>query len=125
MTREEARKAAEVMLAYADGKEIEWSHRGEEKWLEVGGPDFNWDHLKYRIKPNEEVEKEGYSFQPFDRVLVRGAASNKWMCAIFSHIEIDLPRNMYVANSLYWNECLPYNEKTAHLVGTPIDYMED
>ena len=30
MTREEARKAAEVMLAYAEGKEVEYRQRGEE-----------------------------------------------------------------------------------------------
>ena len=28
MDRNDARKAAEVMLAYADGKEIEWCQKG-------------------------------------------------------------------------------------------------
>ena len=32
MTKEEARKAAEVMTAYADGKEIEFKCKRAENW---------------------------------------------------------------------------------------------
>lgn len=49
MTREEARKAAEVMLAYANGKEIETeTYKG---WTVIEDPKFGWDYQKYRIKP--------------------------------------------------------------------------
>ena len=50
MTREEARKAAEVMLAYADGKEIEFSDKSEKIWSDVGSPSFDWRGTCYRIK---------------------------------------------------------------------------
>lgn len=54
MTREEARKAAEVMLAYADGKEIEYKchNFSDASWLKTidGEPLFNWYTTDYRIK---------------------------------------------------------------------------
>ena len=49
MTREEARKAAEVMLAYADGKEIEFLNNSRE-WKSSLNPVFNWEIFKYRNK---------------------------------------------------------------------------
>ena len=52
MNREEARKAAEVMLAYADGKEIEFTGLDEEVWADAESPAFNWYNniSRYRIK---------------------------------------------------------------------------
>ena len=52
MTREEARKAAEVMLAYANGEEIEaMCLSGNYKHIE--NPGFSWGTLNYRVKPNQ------------------------------------------------------------------------
>lgn len=53
MTREEARKAAEVMMAYAEGREIELSNIKDDYliWEDVTDPMFNWVNCKYRIKP--------------------------------------------------------------------------
>lgn len=62
MTREEAREAAKVMLAYADGKEIEYSNNG--KWYpSIGNPLFNWsgESNTYRIKPEESTP----TYRPF------------------------------------------------------------
>lgn len=59
MTREEARKAAEVMLAYADGKEIESSIIGEDEFnLCMGNTGFNFTCNEYRIK-------QGPTYRPF------------------------------------------------------------
>ena len=78
MTRDEARKAAEVMLAYADGKEIEYKPtgiKGIQYWNTTNGnPAFNWCENSYRIKPEskyrpfkdaEECWKEMQKHQPF------------------------------------------------------------
>ena len=55
MKKEEARMAAEVMLAYADGKEIEWSHKDGNgcwlRWVKADNPKFDWIDNDYRIKP--------------------------------------------------------------------------
>lgn len=58
MTREEARKATEVMMAYADGKEIEFFNVVDE-WSIIQGPSFNWAAYNYRIKP------EPTTYRPF------------------------------------------------------------
>ena len=50
MTREEARKAAEVMLAYANGEEIE-AECLDGKYRLNGNPSFNWKNTNYRIRP--------------------------------------------------------------------------
>lgn len=53
MTREEARKAAEVMLAYADGKKIEYKVREGDEWRPINKLDtplFDWNSTEYRIK---------------------------------------------------------------------------
>ena len=78
MTRDEARKAAEVMLAYADGKEIEYKPtgiKGIQYWNTTNGnPAFNWCENSYRIKPEskyrpfkdaEECWQEMQEHQPF------------------------------------------------------------
>lgn len=54
MTREESKKAAEVMLAYAAGKKIEYRVRGGEEWRPISEsetPQFGWNSKEYRIKP--------------------------------------------------------------------------
>ena len=80
MTREEARKAAEVMLAYADGKEIEGLDRHSGKYKQILAPTFNWMSSLhyYRIKPEpkyrpfasrEEFEKEMVKHQPYGQII--------------------------------------------------------
>ena len=76
MTREEARKAAEVMLAYANGEEIEVLSFGE--YEPCKSPSFNWVDGRglrnYRVKPKptyrpfkdkEECWNEMLKHQPF------------------------------------------------------------
>lgn len=77
MTIEEARKAAEVMMAYADGKKIEYKVRGGGEWLpinELDTPLFDWNSTEYRIKKEptyrpfknkEECWAEMQKHQPF------------------------------------------------------------
>ena len=50
MTREEARKKAEIMLAYADGKEIEFRDSFESEWTSIDDPSFDFHADCYRIK---------------------------------------------------------------------------
>lgn len=75
-----------------------------------------------------------HQFKPFDQVLVRmdyrihKCMFDKpriWYAATFSHIEkTDDGRTAYCANSILWDECIPYNENTEHLVGTNEPYKE-
>ena len=74
MTREEAKKNAEVMLAYADGKNLQICGRGSNEWTDVVNPVFNWELNSYRIKSEpkyrpfknaEECWQEMQKHQPF------------------------------------------------------------
>lgn len=64
-------------------------------------------------------------FNPFDKVLVRNK-SGRWTCNLFSHYVKGKDSPQYVCiNAAYYSECVPYNEKTAHLIGTFDKYEED
>ena len=56
------------------------------------------------------------TLSPYDRVLVRDDYGEEWLCAIFSHIKEG--RYPYNTASGYYSYCIPYNDKTKHLVGT-------
>lgn len=74
MKPEEARRKAEVMLAFADGKEIEFFDEYIGDWVKADDPVFNWCIDVYRIKPKptyrpfkdkEECWAEMQKHQPF------------------------------------------------------------
>ena len=66
-------------------------------------------------------EKPKCEFKPFDKVLVRDLDSNIWYNDIFSFRDKD---GRYMCIGEKWDECIPYNEETAHLLGTT-DNFED
>ena len=66
-------------------------------------------------------EKPKCEFKPFDRVLVRDLDFNIWYNDIFSFRDKD---GRYICIGNKWDECIPYNEETAHLLGTT-DNFED
>lgn len=71
-----------------------------------------WDSDKKAIvdlKPKVELK-------PFDKVLVRDFGSQAWQVSLFSYKDSD--SYYYCCNGCGWNQCIPYNEKTAHLLGT-------
>lgn len=74
MTREEARRMAEVMFAYAEGKNIQFSHWGTEDWQPCVNPTFQFSRYHYRVqseqtyrpfKDMEECYKEMRKHDPF------------------------------------------------------------
>lgn len=70
-----------------------------------------WDSEKKQIvdlKPKVELK-------PFDRVLVRDSKSDNWRANLFGYIDNGEYYHCVFAN---WVYCIPYNEETAHLLGT-------
>lgn len=53
MTREETREAVKVMVAYANGKEIQYLD-DNNKWIDTPNPVFDWSRWAYRVKPKQE-----------------------------------------------------------------------
>lgn len=76
-----------------------------------------------KFKP--EPVKVKVTLHPFDRVLARDTDSEWWRIDFFN-IYRDKCEEPYVCLYTSWLQCIPYNEQTAHLVGTydpcPIDY---
>lgn len=118
MTREEARKAAEVMLAYANGEEIEALSDG--KYIPCEDPCFNWITCKgvenYRIKPKEKFDPK--TLQPFDKVLVYDSKNYVWSCDFFSFISGRDTKYPYYCVTAAYRYVIPYNDETKHLLGT-------
>lgn len=60
--------------------------------------------------------------KPFDKVLVRNGKF-AWTASLFSHVNKDYTASIYVCvNGNTYSQCVPYNETTAHLVGTTDSY---
>lgn len=64
-------------------------------------------------------EKPKCEFKPFDKVLVRDD-DEPWGANFFSHKR----GKCYYCVTGCWEECIPYNEQTAHLVGTTDNWEE-
>lgn len=98
MNREDARKNAEVMLAYADGKTIQWRHRGkigvswdtmDDRFL---GPAFNFSNFEYRVKPEPKIIEIAYIPGTNQAVVINDSILRAW-CNNTKHkfVEFTLP----------------------------------
>ena len=64
------------------------------------------------------------TLKPFDKVLTRDGKNDVWCCDLFSHIYEDYSIIKFRCVGTYWNQCIPYNDETKHLVGTNKDCPE-
>ena len=75
-----------------------------------------WDSEKKKVvnlKPRFDELK------PFDKVVVRWSEADRWSIAFFSY----KVHNGYICTGDAWfGYCLPYNDETAHLLGTTDDW---
>ena len=63
---------------------------------------------------DDSIKKFDYSaLQSFDKVLVRDRDDEYWRCGFFSHM---LSNGMLC--ECRWDQGIPYNEETKHLLGT-------
>ena len=66
-------------------------------------------------------QKQEYEFKPFDKVLVRDYDDGVWKADIF----FNNSDGCYMCTgNVVWAQCIPYNEQTAHLLGTNKDCKE-
>lgn len=69
------------------------------------------------IEAEIKEEKSEYKFKPFDKVICRNE-NFEWGVDMFSHKQDDI----YICIGGSYTDCLPYNEHTAHLLGTTQNY---
>lgn len=82
--------------------------------------------LKGKYNPDTlqvEPVKPTCPFKPFDKVLVRDTDEQAWCANYFSHYKND-PDYFYVCINGSYHYCIPYNEHTAHLLGTTDPYTK-
>ena len=78
----------------------------------------DWSKFE-RFWDKPKVEKfDPKTLQPFDKVLVRDSSLGIWGVDIFGYLN-DKRSCCYC--SVRWNQCIPYNKETKHLVGTVKD----
>lgn len=77
-----------------------------------------WDSDKKQIV---DLPKK-CEFKPFDKVLCRNSKDDTWEADFFARLtrkEIDYTQSdKYLCVGDLWMYCIPYNEETAHLLGT-------
>lgn len=77
-----------------------------------------WDSDKKQIV---DLPKK-FEFKPFDKVLCRNSKDDTWEADFFARLtrkEIDfIQSGKYLCVGDLWMHCIPYNEQTAHLLGT-------
>lgn len=58
--REQARHKASVMIAFAEGEEIQYRKIGNQEWTNDHNPWFRWDIHDYLVKPEERKPSIAY-----------------------------------------------------------------
>lgn len=72
----------------------------------------------------EDIPKP-YEFKKGEPVLMRVDPFHRWIIAAYtSKDELGFIANAGVSE-IHWNYCIPYNERTMHLLGTTEDYKEE
>lgn len=64
-----------------------------------------------------------YEFMPFDRVICREGDNEVWEANLFSHYE-DHSFYPFICVGRSYKQCIPYNDQTAHLLGTTDEWKE-
>ena len=71
-----------------------------------------------------EPVKPTCPFKPFDKVLIRDSKKQIWIANYFSLYNEEDKDYPYVCMGGSYRYCIPYNEHTAHLLGTSEAYTE-
>ena len=125
MTREEARKKAEIMLAYADGKEIQFRDRLRSEWVSIDEPVFDLHIDCYRIKretkyrpfkDGDECFEEMKKHEPFGYIV-------NFDAGYYSVVYIS-EEGISFSNGIFKNYEEAFNEGYRFTDGTPFGIKE-
>ena len=81
--------------------------------MKENGCEWDADKKELRkIKPHYNIS----DFKPFDKVLVRDANNDIWVASMYGNYSTD--DNWFICVGNDWQQCIPYNGDTKHLLGT-------
>ena len=97
-------RSGHLLKEFPDGEIVLFPSKDQQDWSKFKAPVKKFDPK---------------TLKPFDKVLTRDTDSCFWKCNLFSHMDC------YDAHcvSSSWNQVIPYNDETKHLIGTY--YMPD
>jgi len=113
MTREEIKKAIEVMQHFADGGEVEVIDHSDknDKWQKTSCPVWNWAFENYRIKPQSmKVTEEEMEFIKA-HTWIKFKSDGRIVYDIFKFAAPEMKKrfvnNFYVLNpdTMEWEDC--------------------
>ena len=93
----------------------------EDKYiLKDGGYIRIKDQDIWELANDKKQRFDPKTLKPFDKVLVRDFVGTEWSCDLFSYIENikNQEESFMCTGCIEYNFCIPYNNKTKHLVGT-------
>lgn len=127
MTREEAKRRAELYSALAEGKTIQVQNpNGKWEDLKIEGLDHLYDCIKYRIKPEpkyrpfksqEECWQEMLKHQPFGWVRSKKCNALLWNVTLINKDDIIIICDYYKFHRAF--ECFEFTD------GTPFGVKEE
>lgn len=85
----------------------------------------SWEDKDIRNREDLSIEITSFvkiQFKPFDKVLVRQSETCKWEASFFSNITDEVHK--YRCCGMNYMFCIPYDEQTAHLLGTKDNWEE-
>lgn len=98
---------------YADGECMLFPSRENRDW--------NSDTLTFeKLEDKFDIT----TLKPFDKVLVRDYDHRHWNANFYSYYRKDNSLYNYECTGNHYNQCIPYNDETKHLVGTDKDCPE-
>ena len=75
------------------------------------------------ILADDKDIKPKCTLQPFDKVLVRNSNYHCWVCQLFGY-KTNYTKYPFMCMSSDYDQCIPYNDETKHLIGTTDDAPE-
>lgn len=127
----EFHKAPTIQPKYKVGEYVGDFHYGYYKITEIKDGEYIFeDGDAVPIKNFDADENHHVEFflredlKPFDKVLVRDDRRCIWVADFFSHIAgVEYGNAVYVTcGGEHWEQCVPYNDETAYLIGGKQDY---
>lgn len=106
---------------------IKYSIRNTLSYSKVEDEDMALE-IKKKIQNivDKKPESSAPEFQPFDKVLVRDFDKQIWIPTFFGFFRKDKDKKFsYVTVDGAYKYCIPYSEKTKHLLGTTEPYTEE
>lgn len=109
-----------IHALYGDNFPITFTKYGQFNIDEFDGECLLFPSKEVRDWSNYKIPTPQYNFKPFDKVIVRINSTKEWIADIFSHTRpYSGDTSVYITlGGRIWNQCLPYNEETAKLIGT-------